>query len=390
MKKQATLLTALLLGGFVAEGLGQSFDSGSSGALGALDVTANTTVDLPPDGKLHYTTVNVRPNMRLTFNRNANNTPVYVLAQGDIVVEGTIDVSGAPGPNNVPIGGKGGPGGFDGGMPGFGADIPPGDGYGPGGGKAGELHNDQNNPGNVGSGSYATRVGVAGGATYGSPLLIPLIGGSGAGGSPGQPGSGGAGGGGAILLASNTRIFVPGRIDAMGGNTHAVRCCHYTGSGGSGGAIRLLAPRVDGGGTVNVQGQTGGGDGRIRIDTIDRSDLRLVFQPTASTTVGANLFVFPSTIPRLDVTEAAGTTIPLESGPVKITLPFGSSTNRTVTVRAAGFGTSIPIALVLTPESGRRVLIESQIDNTTQNPATVTIPVQLLPNVQTTIHAWTR
>jgi hypothetical protein len=389
MKTNPIFLSAVLLIGLACHAFAQGFDSGSNGSLGALDVTSNTTINLPADGKLHYTTVNVRPNTRLTFNRNSNNTPVYILAQGDVVIDGVIDVNGAAWHFSTPVGGKGGPGGFDGGMPGFGAEVPPGDGFGPGGGKGGQNLRDPGNANNAGPGSYSTSGGVNGGPTYGSPLLIPLIGGSGAGGTAGQPGAGGAGGGGAILIASNTRITLSGRVESLGGNNHAFTCC-FEGTGGSGGAVRLLAPRVEGNGTVDVNGQLNGGLGRIRVDTVDRTNLRLTFAPNAATTVGANMFVFPSPLPKLDVIEAAGTTIPLGGNPVRITLPFGSSTNRTVVVQARDFSAVVPIAVVLTPDSGPRVTVQAQVDNTTQNPATVTVPVSLRPNVQTTIHVWTR
>ena len=93
---------------------------------------------------------------------------------GDIIVEGTIDVSGGNG--NAAIGGPGGPGGFDGGTPGFGGD-PPGDGYGPGAGKHGGTSG-----GHAAYGGNPVQANSLNGAPYGSPLLVPLVGGSGGGG----------------------------------------------------------------------------------------------------------------------------------------------------------------------------------------------------------------
>lgn len=374
--------------GLLASVYGQGFDAGSTGALGPLNVTENTTVELPANGQLHYTTITVASGRILSFRRNALNTPVYLLAQGDITVDGGIDVSGSQAPGNPPIGGAGGPGGFDGGKPGFGGEIPPGDGYGPGAGGAGTSGSGPDSAGGAGYGTAGTGAESAfKGAAYGSPLLIPLIGGSGGGGDTGQPGSGGGGGGGAILLASNTRIVVNGSVQANGGPWRG-----SSHNGGSGGAIRLLAPRVEGQGTVNVAaGGSGGAVGRIRVDSLDKTSLRLNFGPLSTTTVGANMFVHPSVIPRLDIIEAAGQAIPIGTGStVRVQLPFGADTNRTVRVQARDFGTTVPIRLILTPDSGRRIEIDATIVNTTTNPAEVTIPIGLPVNTLVTIHAWTR
>ena len=386
-----TYLLITAFAGVVAAAHAQGFNSGSNGSLGPLNlVDSNLVVDLPPDGRLHYTTLNIGPGRTLSFRRNALNTPVYLLAQGDITIDGTIDVSGAPAPGSPPIGGVGGPGGFDGGKPGFGDEIPPGDGYGPGAGGAGTTGSAAESAGGAG-------YGVAGGgasssfkgAAYGSPLLIPLIGGSGGGGDTGQPGSGGGGGAGAILLCSSTRIAIAqsGSVVAQGGPWRG-----SSHNAGSGGGIRVLAPKVEGRGTLNVNGgSSGGGVGRIRVDTLDKTTLQLSFSPLSSTTVGANMFVNPGVVPRLDILEAAGQAIaPGAGSTVRVQLPFGSDTNRTVRIQARDFGTDVPIRLTLTPDSGRRIEINATIANTTTNPAEITVPVGLPANTLVTIHAWTR
>ncbi len=381
------LVTAVA--GMVAAAHAQGFDSGSNGSLGALNLTdSNLVIELPPDGRLHYTTFRVASGRTVTFRRNALNTPVYLLAQGDITIEGTIDVSGEQAPGSPPIGGFGGPGGFDGGKPGFGDEIPPGDGYGPGAGGSGNTGSGADSAGGAGYGTGGAGASSAfKGAAYGSPLLIPLIGGSGGGGDTGQPGSGGGGGGGAILLCSRTRIVVSGSVAALGGPWRAT-----SHNGGSGGAIRLLAPKVEGRGSLNVNGGgSGGGVGRIRVDTLDKTTLQLGFNPLSSTTVGANMFINPGVTPRLDIIEAAGQAIALGTGStVRVQLPFGSDTNRTVRVQARDFGADVPIRLTLTPDSGRRIEINATIPNGSANPAEVTIPVGLPANTLVTIHAWTR
>src|SRR3989441_11751010 len=75
----------------------QTFSSGSTGADGAFSPTANITVTLPPSGVVNYTTVNIPARVTVKFTRNTANTPVTVLASGDVTIAGTIDVSGAAG-----------------------------------------------------------------------------------------------------------------------------------------------------------------------------------------------------------------------------------------------------------------------------------------------------
>lgn len=228
------------------------------------------------------------------------------------------------------------------------------------------------------SGAANTNKGLA----YGSKLLIPLVGGSGGGGVHGNPGAGGGGGGGAVLIASNTRIrFQPGTIQANGGNGAA---------GGSGGAIRLVAPRIEGEPRLAVSPGSWGGFGRIRIDVIERDALNLGFDPTYMS-LGSFLKVFPDVPSRLDITQAAGTTIPEgTAGPVIVELPFGSTTNRTVTVQARDFGAIVPIRVVLTPESGDPLVYDAQIDNAAANPASQTVNVTVPVNTRVAVHAWTR
>jgi hypothetical protein len=388
--KTPRIALLLLLNGMLAwTGFAQGFSSGSTGADGALDVGADTTISLPPDGILNYTTINVIAGATLSFSRNPLNTPVYLLATGDITIAGTIDVSGKEGTSSPPVGGAGGPGGFDGGMPGF-ISVGPGAGYGPGAGQGGTAWS--NAPGNAGSGGYSAD-GSGGpstnhGSAYGSPLLVPLLGGSGGGGSTGSPGVGGGGGGGAVLLASNTRILITGAIQAQGGRSP-------NGNGnGSGGAIRLVAPEVAGTGTLNVSGgrwATPTSPGRIRIDTIERRNLRYTFTPLDAANVGSYMAVFPASIPKLDITQAAGTAIPEGNpDPVTVQLPFDSDPNQTVTVQARNFGKVVPVRLVLTPDSGLPLAYDAEIDNTAPGAATTVIPVVVPLSVRVSVHVYTR
>lgn len=357
----------------------QGFNAGSTGERGDVVIAENTTIALPPDGKLHFKSLTVNANVRLRFGRNERNTPVFILSQGDVIVNGIIDVNGAGAGANA--GGLAGPGGFDGGKPGFGAEVPPGNGYGPGGAGGGDA---SCNPTSAGGGSYAGAGAGRGGATYGSALLIPLVGGSGGGGGAGQPGAGGGGGGGAILIAANTRILVSGAVEAFGGGNGT--CLN----GGSGGAIRLVATKVEGAGRIDVRPGGGGGLGRIRVDTIDRSSLGFQFLNPTVTTVGGNLLSFPPVTPQLATIEAAGIVVPQGGGPVTFNLPFGSTTSRTVKIQAKDFGRVVPLRVTLTPDSGAPVVVDAEVDNTTSNPAVVEVKFDLPVNTLVTLHCWTR
>ncbi len=367
----------------------QNFDSGSTGAYGPMNITTNSMLDLPPDGIFHCTTINIASNATLTFKRNALNTPVYLLATSNVTIRGTINVDGRDISTTLPpVGAEGGPGGFDGGMPGV-LGFPPGAGFGPGAGRGGPDTFDTNG---VGMGAYGRLPSVLktnNGAIYGSPLLVPLVGGSGGGGTPS---SGGSGGGGAILVAANTRIdlaTVGVGISARGG---AAFTATYGGHG-SGGAIRLVAPVVAGNATLNVSGgfqNQQAGHGRIRVDAIDRKGLNLSFTPSTAASVGSFMVgIAPANAPQLDIVEAAGTNIAPGSGPVQVLLPFGSTTNRTITVQARNFGGDVPIRVVLTPENGIPVAYDATINNAV-SPAQTAVNVVMPVNQIVHVHAWTR
>jgi len=272
--------------------LAQTFVSGSTGADGPFNPTVNVTLDLPPSGIFNFTTVNIPSNVVVTFNRNAANTPVTILATGDVSIAGIIDVSGGDAVAGVP--GRAGPGAFDGGMGGTGFGSSPNGtpGLGPGGGQGGVAGAGQF-PGSASGGGFGTQgtangAAVPGGQTYGVHTLFPLIGGSGGGGGAGGPtssGPAGGGGGGAILIASSGTItmnvqFVSRGIFAQGGNgaVKAVGLPQNVASGcGSGGAIRLIANSiVTNGALLDVRsgcsaGLIGGGLGRVRLETFQQS-----------------------------------------------------------------------------------------------------------------------
>ena len=188
------------------------FNSGSTGVLGALNPTSNTAIALPPDGVLNYTTVNIPAGVTLTFTSSASNTPVTLLASGNVTIAGTVSVNGfdgvpqsSTGPT-LNVGALGGPGGFAGGNGGQrGTNDSGTTGQGPGGGPGCASSTCNNAP--QGHGTY--------GADLSFVSLVPLFGGSGGGGTRANSTSGqtiaggsGGGGGGAIVNISSVASLV--------------------------------------------------------------------------------------------------------------------------------------------------------------------------------------
>lgn len=271
--KLLTLLAAILLplAGFA------QVNSGSNGSDGAFNPTANVVINMAdhPDGIYHYTSVNIPAGVTVTFIPNAGNKPVVWLVQGNCIVSGVVNLTGAQ--SNGITGAAGGPGAFRGGNGSTQQGVAPGDGGGPGGGKA-------TTGGYAGNGSFGSlgscdiaRGQNPAGEIYGNTFILPFIGGSGGGGFSSSTGGGG-GGGGAILIAASS-ITVNGAIRASGGNGFATSNTSG-GGGGSGGAIRLVANTISGNGTLEATGGIGisgyyfgylgnyAGKGRIRFDAL--------------------------------------------------------------------------------------------------------------------------
>ena len=136
-------------------------------------------------------------------------------------------------------------------------------GGGPGGGGAGSTTNGGGGGsfGGIGGKSAALTGGTAasGGAAYGTPELIPLLGGS-AGGSAALPFSGS--GGGAVQLVAG-KVFTLGAaayVSAGGGGGTFVGApaSQHGAGGGSGGAILIEAPKTVLTGTLAANGGAGG------------------------------------------------------------------------------------------------------------------------------------
>lgn len=354
-----------------------TFSAGSDGSYGALTITNNTVLPVPSNGVFHCTTITIGEGATLSFTPNELNSPVYLLAQGDVVIEGALDVSG----QSYNVGGRGGPGGFAGGAaakPG----LPSGDGHGPGGGGGGDT-TQSGDPGYPGNGSFggvdARTSSTRHGRIYGNSLLVPLIGGSGGGGRP--DGNIGGGGGGAVLIASDTSIFLSGAIRARGGFGA------FFGSG-SGGGVRLVAPafNMTGGSSIDARSGNDAWNGRIRIDRLSGGTFYSMFGVTSA---GTFMSVFPAGLASLVFTEVAGTTIPEGStAAASLLLPVGSSTNQTVKLLGRNFVGTVPIEVAVTPENGATTYFEGNLVAAPDRTGTATINIEVPSNVPVSLYAW--
>ena len=209
-----------------------AFDSGSTGVDGAFNPSTSVTLALPTNGIFNFTDVTVAAGVVVTFTANASNTPVRILASGDVTIDGTVRVDGeAGGPFNDSSAGAAGPGGHAGGRGGlFNSSGEPqgGDGLGPGRG-TGAPNCINCEAGGASFGSAGSNGNVSGtqgtaGPVYGNSELLPLIGGSGGGGGGGfvNLAPGGGGGGGALLVAASGTLTVNGTISALGGDGGAI------------------------------------------------------------------------------------------------------------------------------------------------------------------------
>ena len=84
LQLSAWLLVAAPIGVF-----GQ-FDSGSDGSYGPLNLTEDTILQIPDDGIFHCTTITIGNGINIRFSKNAVNTPVYMLATGDVTIGSSI------------------------------------------------------------------------------------------------------------------------------------------------------------------------------------------------------------------------------------------------------------------------------------------------------------
>ena len=370
-----------------------AFNSGSTGADGALVVSQNTQLQVPESGVFNFTTVMVNSGVTLTFKKNEQNTAVTILASGDALIAGTISLNGSNG--NYIIPGYGGPGGFAGGSGGVISQTGR-RGEGPGGGSGGvntsNVHGGGcggggSSPGTGGKGSefYPAAPAGSGGTTYGNDRIIPLIGGSGGGaggGTNSYVGGAGGGGGGAILIASSGTLTVTGAIYANGGaganGDHPVSAYYGTfysgggGAGGSGGAIRLIATTITGNGTIAASGGGGGrgwnwdsyysqqfsaggtgSKGRIRFEGSNITRTAATDPPMS---LGYPYAVIPPNMPTLKIVSIGGVAVPEipkgDFGSPDITLPFSAMNPVVVITQAENVPVDTQVTIKANPSVG--------------------------------------
>lgn len=426
MNKRCSILKgATAVGCLAASSLALAFNSGSTGADGAFNPTVSQAVQLPPTGTFNFTSVNIPSGVTITFKKNVTNTPVVILASGDVTIAGVLSVSGsaatgvgasgggAIGDDGTP--GAGGPGGYGGGVGGGAPQQSGGAGLGPGAGSAGLYPTTSpwgNRVGGGGGGGFGTagtgcyyvswNPVCTGGPVYGSSLLLPLVGGSGGGGGAGGStygGSGGGGGGGAILIAASGTVSVTGSLLANGAGSGAASGggTGATGGGGSGGAIRIVATTLTGNGTVSAVGAAAGvnaddgafnggagGTGRIRFEA-ENITRTVASSPAAS--VGPPGSIFVAGLPSLTISSVAGVAAPAApTGTADITLPSSTTNPVTIVVTTTGVPVGNTVKITVTPAAGSPVSAVSGALTGSSDSATASASVTL-PTGPSTLQA---
>ena len=386
----------------VAAAAQNTFNSGSTGADGAFAPATTQTIVVPDSGVFNFTTVNVPAGVTITFNRGTNNKPLTILASGDVVIAGTINIDGKPGITNG-NGGLGGPGGGTGGAGGYGFDqsFPGVSGDGPGGGGGAFGSAALGTPSSGGGGGYGT-AGAAGltganagqaGPKFGAATILPLTGGSGGGGgaatSNTRGGSGGGGGGG-ILIASSGTITISGSISARGGNgSQGVA----GGGGGAGGGIRLVANVITGAGNLNASGGSGGsptisfagalgGQGYVRIEAYDYSGFTGTTTPSTIASLSFPHPIIPTNSPTLRIASVGGVNAPatpagsLQAVP-DVIVPAATANPLTVALEASHMPVGTVLQVILTPSRGARTTVSSSPLAGTESASTASASVTL-------------
>lgn len=278
--KPTSLLLAALFSGILAAQAQLTIPS--DGSDGAFAPVANVEIDLglattalwntPGSGNgvydaekwavvFKYSSVNIPAGVKVTFKNHPTYAPVVWLVQGNVTIDGELNLDGKNANLGLPAcltPSEPGPGGFRGAAMG---PLGGGHGFGPGG---------------VAAGTFGTPVGRYA-SMYGNPQIIPLIGGSGSGASPALADNlTGGGGGGAIAIFASMNATVTGVIYSRGG-TYSVSNNSYCGSGG---AVRVVASNVLGNGLIKCVNDGKNNNGRIRIESASLSPALLTSPET--------------------------------------------------------------------------------------------------------------
>jgi len=394
------------------------FVSGSDGSDGAFNPTSNSTIDLslasiaawntpsPVAGKgvydpdnwavvFKYTTITIPAGVTVTFTNHGSRAPVVWLTQGDVTINGSVNLDGGAGHLSSESRrlSEPGPGGFRGALGGIGAQpsamIVPSAGMGPGGSDiataaGGCPHGFGGSHTGPGTPFYSLFCqdgdALAIGAVYGNSSAQPLLGGSGGSGGWGTSaadGCGGGAGGGAIIMASSTRIFIDSlsmrAISARGGNTPTTGTGSGRGGPGSGGTVRLMANDISGDATdLSARGGAAengyydpyGGDGEIKIEAYTN---RLGGQSTPPYTAAIPGPVFPSEqAPSLRAAGVGDQPVPSDplaalTGPNAADVVLHGAVPAMVSIEGRGIPTGTTVRVRIVPVSGGP---EIEVDST--------------------------
>jgi hypothetical protein len=234
--------------------------------------------------------------------------------------------------------------------------------------------------------------------------LLPLFGGSGGSGSafvsPTQAGYSGGGGGGAIVIASSTKITLAAEslITARGGDGPILGqfFCGLDGGGGSGGAIRLVAPLITNTGTLRVTGggvqcAAIGGPGRLRVEAFSFTGFAPTINPPTNQFPYSQVFTpgpviatsNPALInlPTLTITSVGGVAppaVPAASyATADVSLPQGTPSSVSVVLAATNTPIDTLFRVRAIPQNGPNTTVNStpSTGNFNNSTATATVPL---------------
>lgn len=355
--------------GLMAAGLARGqWDSGSDGSDGVFNPVASIEIDLgtamtgtwdtTPGGDVNsdgiadgvydpvqwavvfkYSSITIPAGVGVTFKNHPSGAPVVWLSQGNVTIDGTVNLDGksVTAPSAIQFFAEGGPGGWAGGQRGYvGMSAGNSVGQGPGG---------TNNSAGLGNcsgaglpASHVTRPPIAQVTTaiskvYDNTLIYasPLHGGSGGTASGNAASEAGGGGGGAILIACGDDDL-PGIetmslggtlvVRALGGSGAASTPNEYGGGGGSGGTIRLRAEQlsVAAGCSLNVNSGYRSNACDITRDATGRVEIEydIVTNGLPSITGSALIYqsvaypIFPPTPPTVRIVSIDGVPAPVD------------------------------------------------------------------------------
>lgn len=310
-----------------------------------------------------FSSINIPVDVTVTFKNHPTRAPVIWLVQGTAVIDGKVDLNGSPGKSGIEalVPPESGPGGFRGGPSG-----PDGSGFGlgPGGSAGAGWH-----------GYYRS--------AYGNPQILPLIGGSG-GGTGGL--SGGAGGG-AILIGVSGSMTVNGSIESNGGRDVPF----VGGQVGSGGAIRVLAEALLGGGTLAAKNgdgsSSGGSEGRIRVETNSFSTSIDTFPETVAVPPASPPLIFaPPNAPNVRIASVDGLGAPPDpTAPLQANADVTIQNNApvTITLGTTNFPIEGVVQLRIAPKFGSATLLNCTYQSGDLTSATWTVTTTLLDGFST-------